>query len=146
MKYRVFIFSVMAIAALFSVSAQGKKGSAPGLADTFYRGVTTIAVADETSTITETTVLSSTVETRLIGGGQANSGKDGNLQDRTVSVVQTEVYELRVVTYEQHRGVAHSNGKYLGTVTEETKTLVSSELVTQVGDWGAAYDLPSGQR
>lgn len=146
MKYRVFIFSVMAIAALFNVSAQGKKGSAPGLADTFYRGITTIVVSDITSTSTETTVLSSTVETRLIGGGQVKGGKDGNLQDRTVSVVQTDVFEIRVITYEQHRGVAHSNGKYLGTITETTKTLVSSELNTQVGDWGAAYDLPSGQR
>ena len=78
------------VAALVSVSAAPKgKGAetAPGQADNFYRGVTTVGTTSTTETVVTSTVLSSEIETRLIGGGQANNKKDGNVTGPTVKGV-----------------------------------------------------------
>lgn len=139
------VFVILGVSAV-SAFAQGKKAAAPGQADTFYRGVTTIVVSDETVRVTTTDIISQETETRTIGGGQANNNRDGNLQDRTVSVVETTVTDIRTVVTDQHRGVAHSSGKDLGTTTEVTETVVSRETETVVGDWGSAYDVPSGMK
>ena len=136
------------VAALVSVSAAPKgKGAetAPGQADNFYRGVTTVGTTSTTETVVTSTVLSSEIETRLIGGGQANNKKDGNLQDRTVSEVQVVVTEITTVVVEAHRGAPVSNGKDL-SYTEVTETVVSDTIVTETGDWGPAYEVPSGTK
>ena len=146
MKKTVTIVLVLLFVAGGALFAQ--RASAPGLADTFYRGITTVVVSDTTEIVTVRTVVSSYVETREIGTGQVNgpNGNQSNLQDRTVEVVTISVYEVRTIVSEQHHGVAHSNGKPLGTITNVTQTLVSSDTVTEHGEWGPAYSLPSGTR
>jgi hypothetical protein len=144
------IVSALLVAGLVSAAAapaSGKgKASAPGQADNFYRGITTVGSTSTTETVTNVTVLESVTETRTIGSGQNNStkggNKDGNLQDRTVETVQTVVTDITTVTVEAHRGAPVSNGKDL-SYTEVTETVVSDTISTVVGDWGSAYDVPS---
>lgn len=123
--------------------------NAPGKADTFYRGITTIAVSSTTELVTETTVLSSTTETRQIGNGQANNGKNANssnLQDRTVQTVQVLEKEITTTVYDQHHGVANSNGKDLGTFEVVTENVITDETTTLTSDWGPAYSVASGTK
>ena len=123
--------------------ASGKgKASAPGQAENFHRGITTAGSSSTTETVTEVNVLSSGTETRTIGGGQLNSGKDGNLQDRIVETVQVIEKEITTVRVEAHRGAPVSNGKDL-SYTTVTEKLISDTTTTVVGDWGSAYDVPS---
>jgi hypothetical protein len=134
---------VAGFASAAAAPAVGKgKSNAPGLADNFYRGITTVGSSSTTETVVETTVLSSETETRTIGGGQFNNGKDGNLQDRSVETVQVVEKEITTVTVEAHRGAPVSKGKDL-SYTTVTETVVSDTTTTVVGDWGAAYDVPS---
>ncbi len=139
---RFTIVLVVLLLTAFTVSAK----SAPGLADTFYRGVTTIQTSSSTEILTFTEVLYSATETRTIGSGQGNNGRDGNLQDREVLTVRTRVVEVTTSIFEQHQGVAHSKGRYLGTFSVVTETLLSESTSTTYGDWGPAYDLPSDIR
>jgi hypothetical protein len=134
---------VAGVASAAAAPAVGKgKVSAPGLADNFYRGITTVGSSSTTGTVVETTVLSSETETRTIGSGQLNSGKDGNLQDRSVETVRIVEKEVTTVTVEAHRGAPVSRGKDLSFSTVN-ETVVSDTTTTVVGDWGAAYDVPS---
>lgn len=148
MKTAIRVLAALVLTAAVAAPAfANPKGTPPGKADTFYRGVTTIAIGDPVvEAVTETTVLASATETRTIGNGQFNNGRDGNLQDRTVTTVQVDNYLITTVTYEQHHGVAHSNGKYLGTFEVVTVELISSEETTETGDWGPAYDVPSDSK
>jgi hypothetical protein len=142
MNHKATKYSLVLIVLLlttFSLSAK----SAPGLADTFYRGVTTLQTASYSETLTTTEVLDTYTETRTIGAGQYNNGNNGNLQDREVVKEKTTVKEITTSIYEQHRGVAISNGKYLGTTTVETEKILSTTESTSVGDWGSAYSVPS---
>ena len=145
-------YKKIAIAAivLFTLSGlSAAAASAPGKADTFYRGVTTIAVSSTTEYISETTVLSSTTETREIGNGQANNGKNANnsnSQDRTVETVQVLEKEVTTTVYDQHHGTANSNGAYIGSFEVVTETVISDETTTVVGDWGPAYSVASGTK
>jgi hypothetical protein len=145
---RIAVVGILLVAGFVSAAAapvaKGKAG-APGQADNFYRGITTVGSSTVTETVTETNVLSSVTETREIGSGQKNNDKDGNLQDRTSSEVQTVVTEVTTVTYEAHRGAPVSNGKDLSytVVTEEVK---SETTTTVVGEWGPAYEVPSGTK
>jgi len=145
---RIAVVGILLVAGLVSAAAAPVakgKASAPGQADNFYRGITTIGSSSTTATVFETTVLSSETETRTIGSGQSNNGKDGNLQDRTTETVQIVEKEITTVTYEAHRGAPVSNGKDL-SYTEVTETEVSNTTTTVVGDWGPAYEVPSGTK
>lgn len=177
------------IAAGFGSAAAAPNSKAPGKADNFYRGVTTLAPVVSTALISSSdVVLSSTslssepvvtvtssepvvVETRVIGKGNGNP--TGNLQDRKAVTVTTEssstvttttliettkVYEI-TTTVNSHRGAPVSQGKALEPViTKATEVVVtestvvrtdietSSSTETVVGDWEAAYSVPSGTK
>lgn len=142
----IMVFSLIAGVSLFAENGNNGKATAPGLADTFSKGMTTIVVSDTTEIVTTANVLDSYTETRAIGQGQGNgkgSSNENNLQDRTVTVTETEVDQVRTVITEQHHGTANSSGKYIGTETSVTTTVLSKETTTETGDWGAAYSLPS---
>ncbi|HAE23197.1 MAG TPA: hypothetical protein DCG47_12880 [Spirochaetaceae bacterium] len=108
------------------------------------------------------------VDTRIIGQGEGNP--TGNLQDKKAVTVSTEssstittssviettnIYEL-TVTVNSHRGAPASKGKALEPVItksaevqvtestiEKTETVSSTSTQTVVGDWEAAYSVPS---
>ena len=144
-RYLTIAIVLLASVSFLAAKTAPGQGRAPGLADNFYRGVTTVASSQQTETITETAVLSSAVESRTIGSGQTNNNQDGNLQDRTVSVVTTTVTEITTTTYDAHRGAPVSNGKDLSYSTVTSNT-VSSSIDTVYGDWGSAYSVPSGSK
>jgi len=185
--FRAFVLLVV----LLAVTSFAYAKDPPGKADNFYRGITTLAPVVTSELVSSSSVVLSSesvasdpvvtvvtsdpvvVETRVIGNGQGNNGKDGNLQDKTAttkvttsetlvtptSVVETtNVYEV-TTTVASHRGAPISNGKPLEpvvTVAQDTQvalgTEVSSEVVvetsseTVVSDWGPAYDVPSGSK
>lgn len=71
-----------------AVFAQGKSVSAPGQDPRFYRGITTYEPVVTVETSVPQNVIE-TVETRVIGSGQFKNKKDGNLQDRTITEIET---------------------------------------------------------
>lgn len=146
-KNKVLAIAIILLVSVSFLSAKSAPGQsrAPGLADNFYRGVTTVGFSVQTETITETNVLSSSIETRTIGSGQENNNRDGNLQDRSVTEVNTTVTEITTTTYEAHRGAPISNGKDL-SYTAVTSSEISSQTETVYGDWGSAYSVPSGSK
>jgi len=181
------VFIVLAILVLATSGVYAK--DAPGKADNFYRGVTTLAPVVTTELVSSTSeVVSSTsvasdpvvttsvsdpvvVDTRVIG--QGNGNPTGNLQNKsavtttttkettvtTTSVIETtNVYDV-TTTIGAHHGAPNSNGKALApvvTVTQDTQVVestqvdVSTEVATTsetvVGDWEAAYSVPSGKK
>lgn len=188
---RFAIIGALMAAALVSVSAApAGKGvaTAPGQADNFYRGITTLdpVVTTElvsstsevisSSTVTSDPVItqnttSAVVDTRVIG--QGNGNPTGNLQDKvatttttestaiatTTSVVETTNVYAVTTTIGSHHGAPISNGKALEpVVTTATDTQVSQDTQvstaevtststeTVVGDWQAAYSVPSGTK
>jgi len=147
-KITLLIGIIFLSTAVFSF-ADKPTATPPGKADNFYRGVTTVLVSSTTETVTTTTVLSSVTETRLIGNGQGNGRNqtnDNNAQDRTVTTVLTTVTEVTTNVYDQHHGAPNSRGAYIGTITQVTERVISSETTTVTGDWGPAYSLPSNIR
>lgn len=140
----IALILIISVSLLVAKSAPGQS-RAPGLADNFYRGVTTVGSSVQSETITETIVLSSTVETRTIGSGQVNNNRDGNLQDRSVTEVNTKVTEITTTTYEAHRGAPVSNGKDLSYTTVTSNEIIS-QTETVYGDWGSAYSVPSDSK
>lgn len=137
---KIIIVTLMILMAT-AVFAQGKSASAPGQDPRFYRGITTYepVVTVETSVTQNVT---ETVETRVIGSGQFNNKKDGNLQDRTITEIETVTTVTTTSVTESHRGAPVSNGKQLEPVVVVTQE-VESSVETVVGDWGPAYDVPS---
>ena len=146
-KKKVLAIALILIVSVSLLAAKSAPGQsrAPGLADNFYRGVTTVGSSVQIETVTETTVLGSTIETRTIGSGQEHNNRDGNLQDRSVTEVNTKVTEITTTTYEAHRGAPVSNGKDL-SYTSVTSNQISSQTDTVYGDWGSAYSVPSGSK
>jgi len=186
------VSKVFAILVVFlAVTSVAYAKDPPGKASNFYRGVTTLdpvvssELASSSSVVLSSesvysdpvvTVVASdpvVVETRVIGNGQGNSGKNGNLQDKTAvtkvtttetqvtttSVVETtNVYNVTTVIG-SHRGAPISNGKALEpvvTTAQETEVVVGTEVstsvdvqttqTTEISDWGPAYDVPSGSK
>lgn len=189
---RFAIIGTFMAAALVSVSAAPKgKGlaTAPGQAENFYRGITTLApvvttelassTSEVISSISETSapVLSVTVSepvvvaTRIIG--QSKGNPTGNLQDKTATTTTTEsvstvtttsviettnVYDVTTIIG-SHHGAPISSGKALEpvvTLSTEVQVIESTEInvatvsssttETVVGDWEAAYSVPSGTK
>lgn len=139
MKATKRILAVISIISLAAVAAfANPKGTPPGKADTFYRGVTTIAVSSNTTIEQKSIIVASRVETRFIGGN--NNIK----QDRLVSIEQIEIWQVTTTVFDQHHGTAHSKGAYIGSFQTVEKVLLSSSSVETVGDWGPAYEVPSG--
>ncbi len=186
---RFAIVASIMTAASVSVSAATKGrglATAPGQAENFYRGVTTLApvvekelvsatpvvVSSDTATSTDVDVASSSsTVTRTIGSGKGNP--TGNLQDATKTstttttpttavtttvIDTTNVYDV-TTTVNSHHGAPVSNGKALEPVITEssaTEVVTRDEVTTDetsesattesVGDWGPAYDVPSGTK
>jgi hypothetical protein len=128
---------------------------------------TSEVVSSDTQTSTEVSQSANVVDTRFIGVSPGNP--TGNKQDKvattttttttavTTSVVETtNVYDV-TTTIGSHRGAPVSNGKELeSVVTSSTQTEVSQSTevstdtstssTTVVGDWQAAYNVPSGTK
>lgn len=137
MKKILLIALVMVVAISGATFAQSYASVTAG---EIIQGLTVESVTILSTTVeTRTEVLSSTAETRLIGG------RNNIEQYRLVQRVKVSQVAITVMLLEGHRGNANSRGIQDSIIYTDTVVL-SESITTTTSDWGPAHNLPSGIR